>query len=83
MRHRRDTDLGDRQLHPGEQSSRRLHYAASPGQGGDGLPWLGNRVWGLDRIDDSHADARPGQDSRDRGCSEPAYDIRPMIRPDP
>ena len=28
MRHRRDSERGDRQLHPGESSSRLPHYAA-------------------------------------------------------
>jgi hypothetical protein len=30
MRHRHDSERGDRQLHPGETSSRLPHYAAQP-----------------------------------------------------
>lgn len=58
MKHRHDSTGGDRQLHPGEQSSRLPHYAANPDAEArdaglyDGLPSLTNRAWGEDRADD-------------------------------
>jgi hypothetical protein len=62
MRHRHDSEHGDRQLHPGEQSSRLPHYAARPDQDPyDGLPSVTNRAWGPDRSDDTRTYGYPGQ----------------------
>lgn len=65
MKHRHDSTGGDRQLHPGGQSSRLPHYAADPDEAPrdpslyDGLPSLTNRVWGEDRAEDGFG--YPGQ----------------------
>lgn len=62
MRHRHDSEHGDRQLHPGDQSSRLPHYAARPDQDlHDGLPSVTNRAWGPDRTDDARTHGDPGQ----------------------
>ena len=67
MKHRHDSTGGDRQLHPGEQSSRLPHYAAGPDAGPrdqglyDGLPSLTNRAWGEDRADDAESFGYRGQ----------------------
>jgi hypothetical protein len=53
MRHRHDSERGDKQLHPGEQSSRLPHYAARSDQPlYDGLPLVTDRAGGPDRSDD-------------------------------
>lgn len=67
MKHRHDSTGGDRQLHPGQQSSRLPHYAAESGESPrdaglyDGLPSLTNRAWGEDRADDAMSYGYRGQ----------------------
>jgi hypothetical protein len=67
MKHRHDSTGGDRQLHPGQQSSRLPHYAAETDQGPrdpslyEGLPSLTNRAWGEDRADDAMTYGYRGQ----------------------
>ena len=67
MKHRHDSTTGDRQLHPGTQSSRLPHYA---GEGHDaqresslydGLPSVTNRAWGEDRADEAMSYGYRGQ----------------------
>jgi hypothetical protein len=62
MRHRHDSDRGDRPLHPGQSSSRLPHYAARQDQDAyDGLPALTNREWGPDHTDRTRTYGYPGQ----------------------
>lgn len=67
MKHRHDSTSGDRQLHPGTQSSRLPHYAerdgATPRDASlyDGLPSVTNRAWGEDRADEAMSYGYRGQ----------------------
>jgi hypothetical protein len=65
MRHRHDSERGDRLPHPGDPSSRLPHYAARSDRDlYDGLPSVTNRAWGPDRFDGMGTHGHPEQGSR-------------------